>query len=281
MTIVTGKSLKALHGMISYCLAAGLGFLLPELVVAAFLGPELAVIAGSIGAMGAIVLCAKAFPLHDPAYAMDALGNAPAVDARKGLLAWLPFILIFVFLLVTSKLVPVLHDPLNLIKTSVLIYDGADGAPYTFTWVATPGVLIFLAAFLGGHMQGAGMGEMLSVLKTTIINLRFTIVTIITVIATAKVMGYAGMTFDIATTAVAATGTLYPTVAAFIGSIGTFITGSATSSCVLFGKLQTDSAVAIGVKGCDSKLLSFAVKIYVPFILIMGAIVYFGFSILG
>lgn len=317
MTIVTGKSLKALHGMISYCLAAGLGFLLPELVVAAFLGPELAVIAGSIGAMGAIVLCAKAFPQHDPAYAMDALGDAPAVDARKGLLAWLPFILIFVFLLVTSKLVPVLHDPLNLIKTSVLIYDGADGAPYTFTWVATPGVLIFLAAFLGGHMQGAGMGEMLSVLKTTIINLRFTIVTIITVIATAKVMGYAGMTFDIATTAVAATGTLYPTVAAFIGSIGTFITGSATSSCVLFGKLQTDSAVAIGaseagqawlaaanatgacagkmispqsiaiavgaigVKGCDSKLLSFAVKIYVPFILIMGAIVYFGFSVLG
>ena len=317
MTIVTGKSLKALHGMISYCLAAGLGFLLPELVVAAFLGPELAVIAGSIGTMGAIVLCAKAFPQHDPAYAMDALGDAPAVDARKGLLAWLPFILIFVFLLVTSKLVPVLHDPLNLIKTSVLIYDGADGAPYTFTWVATPGVLIFLAAFLGGHMQGAGMGEMLSVLKTTIINLRFTIVTIITVIATAKVMGYAGMTFDIATTAVAATGTLYPTVAAFIGSIGTFITGSATSSCVLFGKLQTDSAVAIGaseagqawlaaanatgacagkmispqsiaiavgaigVKGCDSKLLSFAVKIYVPFILIMGAIVYFGFSVLG
>ena len=317
MTIVTGKSLKALNGMISYCLAAGLGFLLPELVVAAFLGPELAVIAGSIGAMGAIVLCAKAFPQHDPAYAMDALGDAPAVDARKGLLAWLPFILIFVFLLVTSKLVPVLHDPLNLIKTSVLIYDGAGGAPYTFTWVATPGVLILLAAFLGGHMQGAGMGEMLSVLKTTIINLRFTIVTIITVIATAKVMGYAGMTFDIATTAVAATGTLYPTVAAFIGSIGTFITGSATSSCVLFGKLQTDSAVAIGaseagqawlaaanatgacagkmispqsiaiavgaigVKGCDSKLLSFAVKIYVPFILIMGAIVYFGFSVLG
>jgi lactate permease len=38
---------------------------------------------------------------------------------------------------------------------------------------------------------------------------------------------------------------------------------------------------AIGVKGCDSKLLSFAVKIYVPFILIMGAIVYFGFSVLG
>ena len=48
------------------------------------------------------------------------------------------------------------------------------------------------------------------------------------------------------------------------------------------GALRIRLAVgAIGVKGCDSKLLSFAVKIYVPFILIMGAIVYFGFSVLG
>ena len=197
-------------------------------------------------------------------------------DARKGLLAWLPFILIFVFLLVTSKLVPVLHDPLNLIKTSVLIYDGADGAPYTFTWVATPGVLIFLAAFLGGHMQGAGMGEMLSVLKTTIINLRFTIVTIITVIATAKVMGYAGMTFDIATTAVA--------IGASEAGQAWLAAANATGACA--GKMISPQSIAIavgaiGVKGCDSKLLSFAVKIYVPFILIMGAIVYFGFSVLG
>ena len=39
-----------------------------------------------------------------------------------------------------------------------------------------------------------------------------------TVIATAKVMGYAGMTHAIAETAVAATGTMYPFIAAFIGS---------------------------------------------------------------
>ena len=158
---------------------------------------------------------------------------------------------------------------------------------------------------------------MVSVLKTTIINLRFTILTIITVIATAKVMGYAGMTHEIAETAVAATGTAYPAVAAFIGSIGTFITGSATSSCVLFGKLQTDSAIAIGaspavqawitsanatgacagkmispqsiaiavaaigITGADGKLLHFAVKVYLPFIIIMGLVVYFGQLLIG
>ena len=317
MTIVTGGSLKALKGMFIMCLAAAVFFLLPELVVAAFMGPELAVVAGAIGAMAAIVACAKLFPVHDPAYAMPAHTDEAPVTGALGLKAWLPFILIFVFLLATSKLVPAIHDPLNLIKSSVLIYDGVGGAPYTFTWIATPGILILLAAFIGGGVQGAGFGEMLQVLKKTIINLRFTILTIITVIATAKVMGYAGMTHEIAETAVAATGTAYPAIAAFIGSIGTFITGSATSSCVLFGKLQTDSALAIGaspaaqawiaaanatgacagkmispqsiaiavaaigVTGVDGKLLHFAVKIYLPFIILMGLIVYFGQLLIG
>ena len=215
------------------------------------------------------------------------------------------------------KLVPAIHDPLHLIKTSVLIYSGEGGTPYTFTWIATPGVLILLAAFIGGTVQKAGFGEMLCVLRRTIYNLRFTILTIISVIATAKVMGYSGMTSEIAATAVAATGTLYPSIAAFIGSVGTFITGSATSSCVLFGKLQTDAALAIGagpnvqawvaaanatgacagkmispqsiaiavasigVIGCDSKLLQFAVKVYIPFVIVMGCIVYFGQSFIG
>ena len=317
MTIVTGGSLKALKGMVIMCLAASCCFLIPELIVAAFMGPELAVVAGAIGAMAGIVACAKLFPVHDPEYAMPAHDDEAPVTSASGFKAWLPFILIFVFLLTTSKLIPAIHDPLNLIKSSVLIYDGQGGAPYTFTWVATPGILILLAAFIGGGVQGAGIGEMVGVLKKTIINLRFTILTIITVIATAKVMGYAGMTHEIAETAVAATGTAYPAVAAFIGSIGTFITGSATSSCVLFGKLQTDSAMAIGaspaaqawiaaanatgacagkmispqsiaigaaaigVTGVDGKLLHFAVKVYLPFVIVMGLIVYFGQLFIG
>jgi lactate permease len=311
MVIVTGKSLKALKGVGLISLIAGVAFLIPEFAVSFLIGPELAVIAGSIGAMGAIVAYAKAMPVNDPEYRMDVGSqetDAP-VTAKQGIIAWLPFILIFFFLLLTSKLIPAIHDPLNLIKTSVLIYSGAEATPYTFTWVATPGILILLAAFIGGHVQQASFGEMFSVLGKTIINLRKTILTIITVIATAKVMGYSGMTHEIAQTAVNTTGTMYPFIAAFIGSIGTFITGSATSSCVLFGKLQTESAIAIhanaawiaasnatgacagkmispqsiaiasaaiGMSGCDSDLLKFAVKVYVPFIILMGCLVYFG-----
>lgn len=290
MVIVASHSLKGLKGMFLMCLTAGLGFSTAEIAISMFMGPE------------------HAMPPHEDE-APTTLGGAVR--------AWMPFILIFVFLLMTSKLIPAIHDPLNLIKSSVLIYDGPGGEPYTFTWLATPGVLILLAAFLGGSVQGASFGSMAACLRRTAWNLRFTIVTIITVIATAKVMGYAGMTHEIAETAVAATGTAYPLIAAFIGSIGTFITGSATSSCVLFGKLQTDSAMAIGAGksvqdwiaasnatgacagkmispqsiaiavasigtvGCEGKLLHFAVKFYIPFIIIMGCIVYFGQSLVG
>ena len=317
MTLTAGGSLKALKGMVPLCLLSGLSFFLPELAVSYFMGPELAVVAGAIVTMGVIVGYATKFPVDDPAYRMELPASGEHVSAKKGVIAWLPFILIFLFLLFTSKLLPPIHDPLTAIQTSVLIYDGSGGAPYTFVWVATPGVLIFLASFLGGHVQGAPLSLMVKTLRDTVYGLRFTIVTIITVIATAKVMGYAGMTHEIAETAVAATGTAYPFIAAFIGSIGSFITGSATSSCVLFGKLQTDSALAIGaspaaqawvaaanatgacagkmispqsiaiavgaigVTGADSKLLHFAVKFYIPFILIMGLVVYFGQAFVG
>ena len=130
-------------------------------------------------------------------------------------------------------------------------------------------------------------------------------------------MGYSGMTQQIADAAVAATGTGYPAIAALIGSVGTFITGSATSSCVLFGNLQTSAAQAIGAspnaqawiaaanatgacagkmispqsiaialgaigtKGIESQLMGSAIKYYVPFVVAMGAIVYFGQNFIG
>ena len=51
----------------------------------------------------------------------------------------------------------------------------------------------------------------------------------------------------IATALATATGALYPLFAPFIGCLGTFITGSDTSSNILFGKLQTTVAGKISV----------------------------------
>ena len=316
IVIVTGGSLKALRGMTMMCLGSGLAFFLPELALSMFVGPELAVVAGAILTMGTIVVLAKKFPINDEEFAMPSHAGAKITTAQA-INACLPFILIFIFLLFTSKLVPPINQFLMQFKSSVPIYNGEGGVPYTFVWINTPGVLILLAAFIAGSKQGASFGQMLKLLGKTVNGLKFTMVTIIAVIATAKVMGYSGMTNQIADTAVAATGTAYPCIAAFLGSVGTYITGSATSSCVLFGKLQvmasqaigaSESAqawvaaanatgacagkmispltiaigsAAIGVKGADAKLLAFAVKIYIPFVIFMGAVVYFGQALIG
>ena len=316
ITIVTGGGMKGLRGMTMMCLGCGLAFFLPELALSMFVGPELAVVAGAIVTMGTIVFLAKKFPVDDPEFAMPSQSTA-TVSTAKGLNACLPFILIFIFLLFTSKLVPPINSFLMQFKSAVPIYTGEGGAPYTFVWVNTPGVLILLASFIAGSKQGAGFGEMLALLGRTINGLKFTMITIIAVIATAKVMGYSGMTNQIADTAVAFTGTAYPAIAAFLGSVGTYITGSATSSCVLFGKLQVMAcqaigasetgqawvaaanatgacagkmispltiaigSAAIGVKGADAQLLAFAVKIYIPFVIFMGAVVYLGLALVG
>ena len=41
------------------------------------------------------------------------------------------------------------------------------------------------------------------------------------------------------------------------------------------------AVAAIQVQGADGKLLSFAAKVYAPFIIIMGLIVYFGQTLVG
>ena len=85
-------------------LLSALGLAVPELIVSAFVGPELAVMGGFYRHHGSHRRLFPFRPVDNPEYAMDI--NPAHVPLRGGLLACLPFILIFVFLLLTSKLVP-------------------------------------------------------------------------------------------------------------------------------------------------------------------------------
>ena len=69
--------------------------------------------------------------------------------------------------------------------------------------------------------------------------------TICFVLAMARIMGSAGMISAMASALVSATGDAYPYAATAVGALGGFVTGSGTSSCVLFGRLQADAAAAI------------------------------------
>ena len=58
----------------------------------------------------------------------------------------------------------------------------------------------------------------------------------------ARIMAESGMISALADFLVAATGSAYPAVSSIVGALGGFITGSGTSSSVLFGRLQADVA---------------------------------------
>ena len=312
MLVTFGGSFKALRGMVSMCLVAGLGFLLPALGAGYFMGAGLSGVAGAIISMALIIAYAKAFPVKDPEYQIQSVEESSEITFEKGMKAWLPFILIFVFLILTSKLVPPINEFLSQVKTSVPIYTGEGAGLYTFTWIVTPGTLIMTSAIISGFVQGATVSEMLSVLNRTVKTLVPTFITMITIIATARIMGYSGMITSMATTTVEATGTFYPAISPLIGAAGSFITGSATTSGVLFGKLQADSAMvigasevgqawmaaanaagacvgkiispqsiaigvaAVGIHGVESQIMKFAIKVFIPFIILMGFVVYFG-----
>ena len=241
VVMIIGGGIKALKGVFLVTLLSGLALAIPETVINAVMGPELSVISASIVIMAVIIGCAKIMPPNDPQYAVKQTGEVPKVSGGEGLVAAMPFILIFVLLLLTSKLFPAINGPLASIKTSVPIYQGAGAKPYTFVWIATPGSFI----------QKAKAGEIFGTLGSTVKNLKFTYLTIITVVMTAKLMTYSGMTADIAKAMVAGTGSLYPLFAPIVGALGAFLTGSGTNSNVLFGPLQIAAAQGLNPVGYE------------------------------
>lgn len=117
----------------------------------------------------------------------------------------------------------------------------------SFTWINTPGVWIIISGIIGGLIQGMPFGEILKVFFRTAAGNWKTIITICSVLATAKIMQFSGMTMDVATTLVAVTGRYFPFLSPLVGILGAFVTGSGTSTCVLFGPMQAGTAEVIGI----------------------------------
>ena len=321
LVFITGKH-EGAKGLGDYkeilfiTLMSGVSFLIPQYLTAKFIGAELPAVIGSVCSMAITIILAKVM-LKGKSSKFDVeieeKEDERSLTVKDALVAWSPFILVLVFLLLTSTLVPAIHDPLSAIKSNVPIYTGEGAAPYTFTWVATPGVLILIATFIGGIIQKCPIGEIFGVLGKTIVQMLKTIITIMAVLATAKIMGYSGMTQSIADFIVRVTGSFYPLVAPLIGSIGTFVTGSSTSSSVLFSKLQASTGAELNINqiwlvaantvgstagkiispqsiavataatatvGKESEILTKVIKYFVLFAVIYGLVCYFGLRLI-
>lgn len=123
---------------------------------------------------------------------------------------------------------------------------------FRFGWISNAAFLLLIGSFAGGMIQGLSFKRLILLLCRTLISLKNTAVTIISLIALASVLNHTGMINTIAEGLVALTGGTYPFFAPLIGAIGTFVTGSDTSSNILFAKLQMNVAHNLGMTGSAS-----------------------------
>lgn len=106
----------------------------------------------------------------------------------------------------------------------------------------SPGIVIFAAALVGGRCQGLRFRTLFRLSGSTAWRYSPALLTICAVLALGKVMGASGMTRALADALIASTGSFYSAVSSVVGALAGFVTGSGTSSNVLFGALQASVA---------------------------------------
>ena len=249
MVMLVGGGPRALKGVLPITLVAGISFAVPEILAAHFISANLPdVVASVVSLVLTFVMALRTRDREVPEeYRLSIDAPTEAITVKRALVSWSPFILIFVVLLLTSKLVPFIADPLSSIATKATIYAGEGAATLTFTWINTPGVLIMACGIIGGLIQHCSVKDMCKVFGDTCKQMFKTILTMLGVLGMAKIMGYAGMISAVAAFFVGTLGQYFPLVSPVLGALGTFVTGSGTSSELLFGNVQVEAARAIGV----------------------------------
>jgi lactate permease len=249
-------------------LVSGLSFALIQALSSNFLGPALPDVLAGIGSIIGLLVLLRwwrpktiwRFP-DESASALPAPPSAPSSGAEASaggtrlLWALSPFIVLTVIIIIWG-LQPV-KDWLNAKGTFTFQVPGLHNAildlnghpiPHLFrlNYLSAAGTAIMLAALISLALSGLRLREGLKVFTSTVHQLRFPILTIAAVLAFAYIVNDSGITLTIAGV-LAGSGVLFPFFAPLLGWLGVFITGSDTSANALFGKLQSSTAISIGV----------------------------------
>jgi lactate permease len=113
--------------------------------------------------------------------------------------------------------------------------------------VASTGTAVFLAAILSGALLGLGPVTLARMLAATTVRLIPAIVTIICMLALGFVTKSSGMDVVLGLAFTRTNALLYPILGTLLGWLGVALTGSDTSSNVLFGNLQKVTATKLGL----------------------------------
>jgi lactate permease len=213
---------------------AAAGFFVPSLALAAWLGPELATLGAAL-AGGALFVAA----LRWRAPAAGPGGASPA-----GLLRALAPYLVLVVLVVATRAVAPLREGLAEAAIGWSLFGHYRGSTQ---WLAHPGTLLLAALLVGARLQGLAWRALAEALAQSARRLLPVTVALLAMLLLSRLMLHAGLIGALERGAVAGLGDAWPWIAPAVGALGSFVTGSATASNVLFTALQAQTALALGL----------------------------------
>jgi lactate permease len=116
-----------------------------------------------------------------------------------------------------------------------------EAAVFALNWLSATGTSILIAAIIAGFVMGCRVRDLVRAYGRTLHLVRHSLVTIAAMMAVGYTTRYSGLDATLGL-AFATTGALYPIFGTMLGWLGVALTGSDTSSNVLFGSLQRITA---------------------------------------
>jgi lactate permease len=243
-------------------LVAGVAFAVPQFLVSNYHGPWLVDVVASVASMGAVAMFLKVW---QPAQVWVSTGNesnGPVVgdaprtySAGEVRQAWMPWVIlsviVFVWGLPQTKAfldgisilrvpVPELHN--LVMRTPPVVAEARpEAAVFALNWLSATGTGIFVAALVAGLVMGFSLRQLMKQYWRTLVLVRFSLLTIAAMMAIGFTTRYSGLDATMGL-AFAQTGYFYPIFGTMLGWLGVALTGSDTSSNVLFGSLQRITA---------------------------------------
>ena len=260
------KSIKPALEAAPFAIFSGLSFTVPFLLIAKFIGYEFASLLGALISIAVSVVAAKKGFLV-PKKTWD-FGNpekweyewlatrkvSPVAESKMNLLlAWTPYVLIALILVITR--IPQLGVKGLLTGGAPFVVGiqnlfGYENLDWNLKWAYLPGTAFIVVALLTNVMHKMSAEKIKQSWKDTVNQVTGAAIALVFGLALVEVMKYKnadGLSMMVAMAqALTKLGdSLYVVIAPFIGVLGAFVSGSATVSMTLFTNLQFETATAL------------------------------------